>query len=849
VTSRESAAPQISHAHDHVNDHSRAKARPTATPRVLGANQRAAHDSCANLTSAAQSHPSDSSGPLSSSSPGSRHTRHATPRARASSLDAARRPSRVDDVDGDDDGDARARSAYFRDIDPNPNVTSVRAFALASPAFVEPSFARVFARLARVSRVSRVSRVIRVAPRRRWTTRGDANDAGRREVARVVRARPSGVTARAAIAPSSRGGETSRDARAADPPTRDGGATSHGGARARRPARRARDATGTRRTTRDAPMPVACEIAVGVDDAFALELARATLATNAVTFDARDDARASSRDDGERWIAEKVRALMTIARCASAGGAREHRGATIEDATRALRAADEAFARTREGVDPGDATLDARASPGRDTAAYALAMRALADAIAGSAIGEDGRRAAEIALETLKLEATRALSGLAGAASTTNAARDDACDEMFLWATQRGAMFKFVANVSEGGMREARASAAVDAGDAAARVPWDALLGVEQAVLSSSAPICEVLKQLTAMGDQIIMTIWLAAAMSGQDSRLYEAWAPTLRALPRAPCTALAWDVDTMRLVMDHDQVERLIDYQRKVRVQYDALFPALCEQVPEAFPASVFGDYSRFALAYDIWTSYAMKVQDPQTLQIYEVIVPGVFLCNHALYAHSVRYTSLERGTRAFRLELARGARPGDAITISYGRLDNADLMAYYGFTLPSNPYDRVVLSSLASQANEEQTAALARASEMCGVDLTELPACIALDGSLDRVLTQMRIMSAPQRFMEWCERIDGYHPYTVVDGELEYKVLCELRSHLCHLVAERQATEGSLSHRLSTVHHESTHSVANATRWYLSGQIRIMQSALARVDVLLASYGSGKRSRDEIE
>ena len=849
MTSRESAAPQISHAHDHVNDHSRAKARPTATPRVLGANQRAAHDSCANLTSAAQSHPSDSSGPLSSSSPGSRHTRHATPRARASSLDAARRPSRVDDVDGDDDGDARARSAYFRDIDPNPNVTSVRAFALASPAFVEPSFARVFARLARVSRVSRVSRVIRVAPRRRWTTRGDANDAGRREVARVVRARPSGVTARAAIAPSSRGGETSRDARAADPPTRDGGATSHGGARARRPARRARDATGTRRTTRDAPMPVACEIAVGVDDAFALELARATLATNAVTFDARDDARASSRDDGERWIAEKVRALMTIARCASAGGAREHRGATIEDATRALRAADEAFARTREGVDPGDATLDARASPGRDTAAYALAMRALADAIAGSAIGEDGRRAAEIALETLKLEATRALSGLAGAASTTNAARDDACDEMFLWATQRGAMFKFVANVSEGGMREARASAAVDAGDAAARVPWDALLGVEQAVLSSSAPICEVLKQLTAMGDQIIMTIWLAAAMSGQDSRLYEAWAPTLRALPRAPCTALAWDVDTMRLVMDHDQVERLIDYQRKVRVQYDALFPALCEQVPEAFPASVFGDYSRFALAYDIWTSYAMKVQDPQTLQIYEVIVPGVFLCNHALYAHSVRYTSLERGTRAFRLELARGARPGDAITISYGRLDNADLMAYYGFTLPSNPYDRVVLSSLASQANEEQTAALARASEMCGVDLTELPACIALDGSLDRVLTQMRIMSAPQRFMEWCERIDGYHPYTVVDGELEYKVLCELRSHLCHLVAERQATEGSLSHRLSTVHHESTHSVANATRWYLSGQIRIMQSALARVDVLLASYGSGKRSRDEIE
>ena len=66
------------------------------------------------------------------------------------------------------------------------------------------------------------------------------------------------------------------------------------------------------------------------------------------------------------------------------------------------------------------------------------------------------------------------------------------------------------------------------------------------------------------------------------------------------------------------------------------------------------------------------------------------VYLCNHALHAHSVRYTSLERDTNAFRLELARGVSR-EPITISYGRLENVELVAYYGFSLANNPYDRL--------------------------------------------------------------------------------------------------------------------------------------------------------------
>ena len=135
------------------------------------------------------------------------------------------------------------------------------------------------------------------------------------------------------------------------------------------------------------------------------------------------------------------------------------------------------------------------------------------------------------------------------------------------------------------------------------------------------------------------------------------------RAPRRYESTALAWNPDAMRLVLGEEHARRLIEYQQSVRKQYDMLFPALCAQVPEAFPLEIFGEYRRFALAHDVWTSYAMKVQDPASLCIREVIVPGVYLCNHALHAHSVRYTSLERDTNAFRLELARGASPGEPI------------------------------------------------------------------------------------------------------------------------------------------------------------------------------------------
>ena len=99
--------------------------------------------------------------------------------------------------------------------------------------------------------------------------------------------------------------------------------------------------------------------------------------------------------------------------------------------------------------------------------------------------------------------------------------------------------------------------------------------------------MCEVLKQLTGtMSDQVIMVVWLTAALS-ESSESESEWARRCaRSAPRVD--GVAWNPDAMRLVLGEEHARRLIEYQQSVRKQYDMLFPALCAQVPEAFPLEI---------------------------------------------------------------------------------------------------------------------------------------------------------------------------------------------------------------------------------------------------------------------
>jgi len=622
-------------------------------------------------------------------------------------------------------------------------------------------------------------------------------------------------------------------------------------------------------------MSVTIAIPIPIDDDDVRMIAEQSLRTNAVEFPKTTTTTTTTTTrekahEGEEGCAARCARGMTeamrIARTASLTRA-ETATRTREEIIGRLRALDGATARAfaavfqvdaREGGAREAATAtaelgDARAhvSPGCETAAFALVLNALREAREEATCDAEARVTLEILMDATRRVGDASLGRAAGAGENaapnggesrigTTDSRDATCDAMFSWAVARGASFGFDARVVGPGMREARATSALSAGGDAARVPWNALLGVDQTIGSdaSGSPLCETLKQLAGLGEQTLMVIWLAAHLDDEKSE----WAPAIRALPRKPSTALMWDSEATTSVLGETQGAILDAYRQKVRAQYDALFPMLCAQVPEAFPEKIFGDYSRFALAYDIWTSYAMKVQDPDTLELREVIVPGVFLCNHALYAHSVRYTKLERGTKAFRLELARSVAPGEALTISYGRLDNADLIMYYGFSLASNPYDSWVMYEL--QFEEMHVEALKRASDAAGHDLTtSLPPRLVRASTLDRFLAQIRARERPQEVIHSCDTNEDYHPFVVTDGESECRMLNALCEHLSAQLSATRARSAALSSMTAPPH---VNQIANATFGYRSGQINIGTLALERFYESIAHYSRRKRTRD---
>ena len=164
-------------------------------------------------------------------------------------------------------------------------------------------------------------------------------------------------------------------------------------------------------------------IPIPVDDEEVKAVASLVLSTNSVRFEVGDD---------EDAIRGKVRDALAIARCASVSE-KETCGRTIEDVVSSLRAADEAFA--REDDDGGAGTRGGDA-PGRETAAYGLAMRSIADAMETAGRDEassSARVVLERAMAALKSAATVKLGAAAAAAarSERGSALDPACEDMF----------------------------------------------------------------------------------------------------------------------------------------------------------------------------------------------------------------------------------------------------------------------------------------------------------------------------------------------------------------------------------------------------------------------------------
>ena len=73
--------------------------------------------------------------------------------------------------------------------------------------------------------------------------------------------------------------------------------------------------------------------------------------------------------------------------------------------------------------------------------------------------------------------------------------------------------------------------------------------------------------------------------------------------------------------------------------------------------------------------------------------MVPFACHVNHSPRPHCVRYGRLNPRTQTLDYPAFRPCSKGQQVYISYGPVPNLKLMCYYGFAVPCNPHDLVML------------------------------------------------------------------------------------------------------------------------------------------------------------
>jgi histone-lysine N-methyltransferase SETD3 len=255
------------------------------------------------------------------------------------------------------------------------------------------------------------------------------------------------------------------------------------------------------------------------------------------------------------------------------------------------------------------------------------------------------------------------------------------------WAAQRGVSSRVRAAVFDG-LKGAAAEDDVPAGEPVVSLPLSALL---TARLAYSAPVLgAVLRQIPGLDDDRAVLLWTMRERADPQSPHAPLWA----SLPQQPLgTGLTFPPAALAALQGctlHTEIERM---QAAARDEYDAMFPQLCDALPEVFsPASAY-TFEAYCAAAELWQSYAVQVALPGEAKPCSALLPQALLLNHGLQPHVVRFSTPD-ADGVLRLRALRRCHAGRQVFLSYGALHNAHLLLFYGFALPGNPYDAVNMS-----------------------------------------------------------------------------------------------------------------------------------------------------------
>ena len=279
-------------------------------------------------------------------------------------------------------------------------------------------------------------------------------------------------------------------------------------------------------------------------------------------------------------------------------------------------------------------------------------------------------------LDTLPLSTQQGVSKVFGSDS------DEA--RVVEWAKGKGIESKICpATISYGdgqSRRGAVSSGELMPGDCVLSIRQDCLLGIWTALKSDIGDLISQI--LSQAGEDFALILWTLWDRRREDSEFAAVW----RCLPDAFGTGLSAKEGDLKVVEGLPLGLEISSAQEHLRSSYESYFKPLMKALEGYLGVEGFG-WTDFLWASELWYAYAVQVQSDTLESNSSCLAPLLFFCNHSLNPHMVHFSRIRDGV--LQVPCCRRAGEGEEIFLSYGPLPCNRLITFYGFAIPSNPYD----------------------------------------------------------------------------------------------------------------------------------------------------------------
>ncbi|XP_022845913.1 uncharacterized protein LOC111368715 isoform X2 [Olea europaea var. sylvestris] len=226
------------------------------------------------------------------------------------------------------------------------------------------------------------------------------------------------------------------------------------------------------------------------------------------------------------------------------------------------------------------------------------------------------------------------------------------------WGVKNGVKTKLDIAHVEGAGRGAVAREDLEVGDIALEIPLSVIISEDILHESDMFPILE---QIDGISAETMLLLWSMKEKYNQGSK-YKLYFDTL---PEEFNTGLSFGIDAVMALDGALLLEEIVQAKEHLRIQYDELFPALCDCHPDEFPRELY-TWEQFLWACELWYSNSMKVMFSDG-KLRTCLIPVAGFLNHSMCPHIMHYGRIDSTTNSLKFPLSRPCNAGEQCFLSY--------------------------------------------------------------------------------------------------------------------------------------------------------------------------------------